>query len=393
VHVERGPDGLELAVVPVPGADTVSLRMLVRAGGADDPPAKGGLAHLVEHLLHQHGAGLDGRALFRDARAVGAVLNAHTSPATTTFELDAPRERFGALAERYLRMVTSPDFGELNVLRELGVVRTEAAYHDTGSLLGYLDMAVFPAPSQAGPLIGTDASRGAIAVDDAIRFFEAHYRPSRTTVVLAGAITPEEARSLIARAYLVPPLPDRAAPEAERPTLPLEQKVQAGVTVTMLGYLLAPGDGDVCATVAPLVELRLIRSVREAGANVSEVAVACPRLRGNDFAVAFAYTNALDAPDLPGDLESVFASLASDPPRAAERARIDARHLAERERIAAEPALLAERVAAHAAARGTAEIAEVLGGPLPTPARLAELVRRSFTAERRVLLHFSPMQN
>jgi zinc protease len=393
--VERGPDGLELVVQPLPGATWASLRLLVRSGGEDDPPEKGGLAHLVEHLVMQGSADARWLALDDAARAAGAIVNAHTTPSFTKYELDAPAAAFPRLADTLLRMVTSPAWGLAKLATERGVIETEAAYYADAALLSLVDSAVFPSPLQAGPLAGTEASRGNISLDDAIAFFQARYAPDRTTIVLAGAVTPEDGRALVARAYRVPPaLPADVSPRAaEAPALPVEQRVAAPVTVMMLGYALAPPDSALCEEIAALVHLRVLRSVLAQGGVVRAVDVDCPRLRGNDFILAMAYTNRLDSGDLQADLDDAFRSVARRPPDARERALVDA-HLARvRDRTVTEPDRLAERLAVRAAeGGGRTDLSALFPGRLPGAARLAELGRRSFAADRRVQLSFSPLQ-
>jgi zinc protease len=393
--VERWPDGLELVVQPVPGAETTSLRVLVRAGGSDDPRMRSGLAHVVEHLLHQHGDGKEGTPLHRDAREAGAILNAHTSADFTTFELDAPRDRFAPLAERYLRMITSPDWADMNLGRELGVVRTEADYQGGGSLIGLVDMALFPSPaSQGGPLLGTEESRTDLELRDASRFFEVHYAPDRTTVILAGSVTAEEGRGLVERAYLVPPVRGGPRAAAERPILPIEQRAAAWITFSALGYALDPADAPVCREVAALIELRLIRAVRESGPRVSEVSASCLRLRGNDLLLAFAFTSTFDAPELPAEIEAVFQGIGRAPPGAIERARVDTRLARGRERAQQDPPELAQRIALHVSARGGAQaLNQLLPQRLPSTGRLQDLARRSFVPARQVNLHYAPMQD
>jgi len=169
----RLADGLEIVVLPLPAATWSSLRIVVRAGGASDPASKGGLAHLVEHLALRGSYDEDGRTFADDVRRAGARLNAHTTPDLTKFELDAPADAFPALAERLLKIVTSPAWERAPIQAERGVIETEAEYHATEGLLSLVDRAVFPSPLQAGPLAGTSDSRGALDAGDVARFFAA----------------------------------------------------------------------------------------------------------------------------------------------------------------------------------------------------------------------------
>lgn len=393
--VTRLADGLEIVVLRVPDAAWSSMRVVVRAGGASDPPGKGGLAHLVEHLALRGTYEEDGSALEADARRAGARLNAHTTPDLTKFELDAPNDAFAGLAERLLAMVTSPAWERALIERERGIIETEAEYHVFEGLLSLVDLAVFPSPTQTGPLAGTSESRASLDVDDVAQFYATRYAPSAITVVFVGPIRSDEARAVVERAFRIPPvLPGEApAPPDEAPVVPLQQRVPGGITVTLLGYLLDRTDLGACEPVAALLELRLALALQVGGPMVPGVSVRCHTLRGNPFVVAAVYTTTFDAGDLPNEVAAAFESLPSLPPTAAERAAVNGR-LARRERsMLADPELLAERVAALVAFRGDPRpLSDRVGhAPLPDAAALRRFAARSLAKERRILINVSPL--
>lgn len=382
--VHRWPDGLTLVVQGVPRATTSSLRMVVRAGGALDPPGKAGVAHLLEHVLVQQGDA--GPAMFREVRAAGGELNAHTSRSWTTFELDAPAGRFPALAERYLRLVTGPTWDAVDLRTERAVVDRESALRGEEEA-SMLDAALFPAPVQTGPLIGSEQSRKGLTLEDAQGFFLAQYLPGRTTLIMTGAITLDEAVALVDRAYLVPPLPASTIAPPEPLSLPVVQSVPSLLTASAQGYVLDPRDRDVCGDLAAVLELRLVLAVREGGPHVSEVGASCVQLRGHDLLVAFAYTSTLDAPELPADIGAVFAGLARSPPGAQELARAERRRMRQRDRIGADPVQLAVTLAMHVAHLGAEHLEEALPGTVHPPARLREAAGR-LVPDRRFQLDF-----
>lgn len=390
-------DGLELVTWPQPGARRAALWIVVRTGGTSDPPGKAGLAHLVEHLALGGSHDVGGRAFMDEARGAGATVNAHTYPERITFELDAPADRFDALAARFLRLVTSPAWEDAMIASERGIIETEAAYHATEGLLSLVDLAVFPAPAQGGPLIGTEESRSRLDMEDVAAFFARNMVPANISVVVTGATTPARSRALVEEAFRIPPArPGEAgALPREPPSLPVEQKLQAGVVVTMAGYLLDPGDRALCPAVASLLDLRLKLAVQLANERVSAVSVGCHRLRGNDFLIAFAFTSTLDTGDLPQRMQRAITGLGAELPTARERQLIDGRLSREFQRALGDPAALADRVSVVAAERigPRTDLAGLRAAPLPAATRLGALVRRSFTEERRVLLSITPMQN
>lgn len=390
-------DGLELLVYPVQGARRAALWIVARAGGVNDPRGKGGIAHLMEHLALRGSHDVDGRAFMDEARAAGAIVNAHTFPERMTFELDAPADRIDALGARFLALVTSPAWQDANLERERGIIETEAAYHSAEGLLSLVDLAVFPSPQQGGPLAGTSESRADLRASDAIAFFERSLVPRNLTVILTGAVRPAQGRELVERAFRIPPPPEGEGSTLprERPQLPVTQKMFAGVFVEMLGYLLDPLDRELCAPVAALLELRLALAIQGSNQRVSSVSVDCQRLRGNDFLIAHAFTTTLGASELPQTMAGVFSELGTNPPAVSERLLIDGRLARQAQRLHSDPSELAERLSLFAAERQgpRTELGRLRPPGVPTAARLAEFVRRSLAEDRKVLLSISPMQN
>ncbi len=392
----RLADGLEIVVLPLADASWASMRMVVRAGGASDPVRKAGLAHLVEHLALKGSYDEDGRAFFDDARRAGARVNAHTSPAITKYELDAPAAAFPALAERMVKIVTSPAWERVGLDAEHGVIETEVQYHASEGLLSLIDRAVFPAPLQAGPLAGTSDSRGSLGADDVAQFFATHYVPANVTFVFAGAVRLDDARALVERSFRIPPsLPgEAAAPPQEEPILPIQERVAGGITATLLGFAVDRADHGACEAVATLVELRLSLAIQVEGPMVPGVFVTCPILRGTPFVVAAVYTTKLDAGDLPRALEEAFAGVGKRPPTAAERAAVNGRLERQQRRTLADPEILAERVAKLVAYRADPRPlgARVPYAPLPDATTLQRIAARNLTAGRRILVSISPLE-
>lgn len=399
-HREVLPGGLELLVVPVPGAHQASLRYVVRAGSSSAPTGKAGLAHLLEHLVVTAPPGPDGAAggvgLVEAARGAGAELNAFTGRLATTYALDAPAAAFPALAERYLRAVTSPQFPEAQLKTERGVVDREGDQRAGRGLVDYVEDAVFKVQLPEGSVLGDEEGRQKLSRDDLVSFFQRHYTTDATTVILAGAVTIEEARRLVARGVLLPPaLPGEAAlARAATPALPVTTKLRARFIATLVGYALAAEDREACAAVAAIVELRLHQATIVKEPLLRSVQVECLSLRGVDFVVAAGYSPTLQATDLPDLMEASFQDVSRRPVSPVERRLVEQRLDRTMGQLVDSPAALAGRLADAAERPREGGATEAPGPPtrLPAARTLDETVRRSFTPERRVLVHLSPFE-
>lgn len=393
-HREVLPGGLELLVVPVAGAQQASLRYVVRAGSASEPAGKEGLAHLLEHLVVTSPSGPVG--LVEAARGAGAELNAFTGRLATTYALDAPAPAFAALAERYLRAITSPQLPAKQLATERGVVDREGDHRAGHALVDYVEDAVFRAELPVGPTLGGEETRRGLTRDDLLAFFQRHYASDATTVIVSGAVTVEGARALARRGVLIPPaLPGEVVPpRAFTPSLPVTTRRRARFIATVVGYALAPEDRAACQAVAAIVELRLHQATIVKEPLLRSVEVACLSLRGVDFVVAAGYSPTLQATDLPDLMELAFQEVSRRPVAPDERRVIEQRLDRTLGRLVDSPSALAERLA-EAAARprdGGATTAPEPAASLPAGPALKAVVQRSFTPERRVLVHLSPFE-
>src|SRR6185503_5206993 len=86
--------GLRVLLAPRPGPGLVAAAWAVRRGSGDEPRGRSGVAHLVEHLLHNgsaHVTASDYARLYTEAGAVG--IDARTDRDVTAYFLRLPPER------------------------------------------------------------------------------------------------------------------------------------------------------------------------------------------------------------------------------------------------------------------------------------------------------------
>jgi hypothetical protein len=393
VHRETLPDGLELLVLPVPGADVASLRVVVRAGSAQDPHRKGGLAHLLEHLLHR---GANGPVpLVEELRAAGADVNAFTSRDATWFALDAPGAAFPAAAERLLRAVTDPRFEEWPIGVERAVVAREGDLDDGPGAFGMVEEALFLDHRAEGSILGDDEARERLRLEDLVAYYGRHYVTRGMTVVLAGAVDVAAAREVLARAFLLPPARtgEGLAAAPQRPKLPLDARLRAPFLGAVVGAVLDPEDHRACPAVAELVALRARIRLELRAPLVQALEVGCHTVRGNELLVVLAYSPTLEASDLHADLARVLEGVSRAPITPAERRLLARRRARVRELLAGDPRALADRAVVEAA-RTPAGVATAL--PFldsdPPDADVVAAARRAADAGRRLVLFLSPFE-
>lgn len=197
-------NGMRVLLVPRPGPGLVAAAWAVRRGSGDEPRGKSGVAHLLEHLLHNGSASVtasDYARLYTEAGAVG--IDARTDRDVTAYFLQLPPERlelwFWLESDRLLH----PAFGAVD--RELKVIAEERRQRLEATAQGPLDEEVqrlfwgeHPYGSTAG---GAAADLARLTRADAEAFFAAHYGAAEITAVLVGDFAPARAREMARRYF------------------------------------------------------------------------------------------------------------------------------------------------------------------------------------------------
>src|SRR5262249_25044797 len=119
---EKLSNGITLQTVHPAGAERIAIRLLVPAGGRDDPRGSEGLAHYVEHLVASNPGPLGPDGLKLSAHG---YANAYTSPTVTVYVMDVSPESLESglslLAERLSHLAAS----DAMALREQRIVQQE----------------------------------------------------------------------------------------------------------------------------------------------------------------------------------------------------------------------------------------------------------------------------
>lgn len=394
--VELLADGSELIHVETKGGPTASLRVVVRSGGSADPADKAGLAHVLEHLVFHGSYEIGEDRLLDEARKVGANVNAFTTPDYTFYVLDAPLDRFEALAANYLQMITSPALPLADLERERGVIATESMLTPSTSITWVADQLLFPGVQREATLIGTRRTRENIQHRDLSRFFAEHYRPANLSFVVVGDLPRDRVRALLEDNVRLPPsLPDER-PKAVRgePNVPLTEKTAAPFTLTLFGYEVSGMSRPVCRDLASLVELRATLAAQVQRPLASKIETSCMRLRGRDFLLAIAQSLSYEGGQLPEVLEETFIETARSGPSGRERELIRAHASRTLDQQLASPPALADALVKEAALPVDPATPRTLDLVLRAPqldgAAMTRAAKNSFTPARRVFIHISP---
>ena len=183
------PNGVRLLALSMPHVQSASVGVFLRVGSRDETPANNGISHVLEHMAFKGTTTRSVQAINFDAERLGADVNAFTGKDSTGYFMTG----LGRHAEQLTRMtadiVLNSSFPDIELQRELDVIRQEAIEYeedpeDCSSDL--LDRALWGDDSMGMPVIGTIGNIEAFTRADLVGHVKAHYVAEKAVVVAAG---------------------------------------------------------------------------------------------------------------------------------------------------------------------------------------------------------------
>ncbi|MEM7463132.1 MAG: pitrilysin family protein, partial [Pseudomonadota bacterium] len=216
-------NGLEIVVIPDHRAPVVTHMVWYKAGSADEPWGKSGIAHFLEHLLFKGTKTAKPGEFSTEIAEIGGRENAFTSvDYTAYYQKVAPDAlemvmRYEADRMQNLTLTESDVETERDVILEERRQRVDA---NPGSILSEaLNAAVYQNHPYGIPIIGWEHEMVGLTRQDAFDFYNTHYTPNNAILIVAGDIEPEEVLELARKTY--GPVERRAEPgQRVRPSEP-----------------------------------------------------------------------------------------------------------------------------------------------------------------------------
>ncbi|MBO9695788.1 MAG: insulinase family protein [Sphingopyxis sp.] len=209
-------NGATLYAIRDTGSATVSINIWYDVGQRDDPPGRGGFAHLFEHLMFKTTRNLPGGVL-EAVNAMGGNTNASTLFDYTDYYITVPANQLEGMlwleGERLRNLVID----EKSFHSERDVVKEELRQRVLSQPYGRILYTLLPAFTFDGhpyarPIGGTIADLDEAKLADVQAFHEAYYRPDNAVFVVSGNFDPAKLDAWADRYIGSAPRPDRAIP-------------------------------------------------------------------------------------------------------------------------------------------------------------------------------------
>ena len=240
------PNGLQVVTVLHHEQPVVSLRMIVRAGGALDPKDKLGLANLAAALLTQGTTAQSASEMNEAIDFIGGAMDAGAGADLSFLDMIVMKDSFEFGLRMLSDMAQRPSFAleEIERQRQQMLSSLRVSFEDPG----YIANAVFRRlvygfHPYAWPQSGTPDTIAAITREDLVDFHGRNFVPNNSILAVVGDVTADEAlqgvskvfgdwerREVPADSFVAPPDPTRRVIVIDKP-----DAVQTEVRVGHIG--------------------------------------------------------------------------------------------------------------------------------------------------------------
>jgi predicted Zn-dependent peptidase/DMSO/TMAO reductase YedYZ heme-binding membrane subunit len=192
-------NGVVLIAQEQRASDVVALQLWVRVGSRDEAPAELGLSHYLEHMLFKGTPTRPPGSIDAQLEGLGGTSNAFTSYDFTHYDVVVPVTGFRAAAEMLADIAVNAAFVPQELEAEKKVVFEEMNLTEDDPerfLTRRLTEVAYTPHPYGRPILGTRELIGALTRDTLNAYYRKHYVPANMVLVVVGAVTPAEARTV-----------------------------------------------------------------------------------------------------------------------------------------------------------------------------------------------------
>ncbi len=197
-------NGLQLVVLPDHRLPVVTHVVYYRAGSADDPPDRTGLAHFLEHLMFKGTKRYPTGQYDLIVNRFGGTNNAYTSTDKTYYYEQILKAGLPTIMDLDADRMAGLDFAPAEAEHELGVILEERRSYDNDPdsvLAQHVNVSLYGHGVYAHPVLGEWAQTKALTLPAAMAFHAKFYAPNSAIVIVAGDVEPDAVHELAEAAY------------------------------------------------------------------------------------------------------------------------------------------------------------------------------------------------
>lgn len=204
IHRTVLDNGLTLITERIPTVRSASVGIWVKLGSRYEEPARGGIAHFIEHMLFKGTATRSARDIAIAIDSMGGQLDAFTAKESACYWAKVLDAHLDDALELLADLVLNPRFDEADLERERGVILEEiaAAEDDAEDVLYESFLADLWGEHALGkPILGTRQTVGEMDADALREYFHRVYDPANVLVAAAGSLEHKAVTAQVTRHF------------------------------------------------------------------------------------------------------------------------------------------------------------------------------------------------
>jgi zinc protease len=197
-------NGLQVIAVSHHEQPAVSLRLIIRAGGAQDPATKPGVAYVASALLDQGTSTRSAEQIATTIDSIGGAIGAGATSDLTSIYAAVMKDSLGVALDLVSDLARNPAFApeEIERQRQQIVSGLKVSYDDPDYLAGVVfDRLVYGFHPYGKPDSGTPESIAAVTREDLLAFHTRWFGPNNAILAIVGDVSAEEAFAGAERAF------------------------------------------------------------------------------------------------------------------------------------------------------------------------------------------------
>lgn len=188
-------NGLQVLVIPHHEQPSVSMRLIIKAGSAQDPADKPGIAQMVASLLDQGTATKSSEGIANLVESSGGIIGAGAGNELSFINSGVVKDKFADLMALMAEMVTAPALSqaELDRQKQQAVSGMQVRYEDPSFVADVVyDRLIYGFHPYGRPPGGTPDSLAKITRNDLVAFHRTWFVPNNAILAIVGDLTSEE---------------------------------------------------------------------------------------------------------------------------------------------------------------------------------------------------------
>jgi predicted Zn-dependent peptidase len=214
-------NGLEVMLVEFHDLPLIDLNLMIKTGGAANPPDRAGLADLTAHMLDEGTTTRNALAIADQVASLGAMLSTGSTWDSSNVSLSTLSKNLDAALAVFADVVSNPAFDakEFERVRDnlLTAITRRKDSPPTVANLAFTRLLFGPKHPYGWPMAGVETSIKKLTPGDLRSFYEKYYRPNNAALLVVGDTTEKALRKKLEAAFAKWRAKGAAAPKLPAP--------------------------------------------------------------------------------------------------------------------------------------------------------------------------------